>query len=183
MKNLNTKKTDLGNKKILAKNLQRLMKARGVDRNKLCADLGYSYTTLTEWVKGNAYPRIDKIEALANYFNVPKSHLIESQDVINSLNAKKAKMAIDALTQIATGHEAMGGDQLLTIKFAAELLSKTLIRYLKSDNSEDLIKLAAILRFADKNKLDNLKEFIINQYYDETIDSKFKKRAKHKLKS
>ena len=58
-----------------------------------------------------------------------------------------------------------------------------MIRYLKSDNSEDLIKLAAILRFADKNKLDNLKEFIINQYYDETIDSKFKKRAKHKLKS
>lgn len=69
MKNLNTKKTDLGNKKVLAKNLQRLMNARGVDRNKLCADLGYSYTTLTEWVKGNAYPRIDKIEALANVGN------------------------------------------------------------------------------------------------------------------
>ena len=65
--------SDLGNKAIMAENIQRLMDSRGIDRNKICADLGLKYTTFTDWVKGNTYPRIDKIELLANYFGVPKS--------------------------------------------------------------------------------------------------------------
>ena len=54
--------SDLGNKAIMAENIQRLMDSRGIDRNKICADLGFKYTTFTDWVKGNTYPRIDKIE-------------------------------------------------------------------------------------------------------------------------
>lgn len=69
--------SDLGNKAIMAENIQRLMDSRGIDRNKICADLGLKYTTFTDWVKGNTYPRIDKIELLANYFGVPKSELVE----------------------------------------------------------------------------------------------------------
>ena len=69
---------DLGNKAIMAENIQRLMDSRGIDRNKICADLGLKYTTFTDWVKGNTYPRIDKIELLANYFGVPKSELVEN---------------------------------------------------------------------------------------------------------
>lgn len=69
--------SDLGNKAIMAENIQRLMDSRGIDRNKICADLGIKYTTFTDWVKGNTYPRIDKIELLANYFGVPKSELVE----------------------------------------------------------------------------------------------------------
>lgn len=69
--------SSLGNKAIMAENIQRLMNSRGIDRNKICADLGLKYTTFTDWVKGNTYPRIDKIELLANYFGVPKSELVE----------------------------------------------------------------------------------------------------------
>lgn len=75
--------SDLGNKEIMAQNLQRLMDRRGIDRNKLCADLGFKYTTLTDWLKGNTYPRIDKIEMMANYFGVEKSDLIEDKSDIN----------------------------------------------------------------------------------------------------
>ena len=69
--------SSLCNKAIMAENIQRLMDSRGIDRNKICADLGLKYTTFTDWVKGNTYPRIDKIELLANYFGVPKSELVE----------------------------------------------------------------------------------------------------------
>lgn len=69
--------SDLGNKAIMAENIQRLMDSRGIDRNKICADLGFKYTTFTDWVKGNTYPRIDKIELMANYFGVAKSELVE----------------------------------------------------------------------------------------------------------
>ena len=67
----------LGNKAIMAENIQRLMDSKGIDRNKICADLGFKYTTFTDWVKGNTYPRIDKIEMMANYFGVNKSDLVE----------------------------------------------------------------------------------------------------------
>lgn len=67
----------LGNKAIMAENIQRLMDSKGVDRNQICADLGFKYTTFTDWVKGNTYPRIDKIEMMAQYFGVNKSDLVE----------------------------------------------------------------------------------------------------------
>lgn len=67
----------LGNKEIMAKNIAKYMEKAGVDRNKLSADLGISYTTITDWIKGKTYPRIDKIELLANYFGVSKSDLVE----------------------------------------------------------------------------------------------------------
>jgi transcriptional regulator with XRE-family HTH domain len=75
--------SNLGNKEIMAQNLQRLMDSRGIDRNRLCADLGFKYTTLTDWLKGNTYPRIDKIEMMANYFGIEKSDLIEDKSDIN----------------------------------------------------------------------------------------------------
>ena len=71
----------LGNKEIMAKNIQRLMDLYGKDRSEVCKDLGISYTTFTDWVKGKTYPRIDKIEILANYFHVSKADLVEEPDV------------------------------------------------------------------------------------------------------
>lgn len=71
--------SDLGNKEIMAENIQKLMKSRGVDRRKLSEDLNISYTTVSDWVNGKTYPRIDKIEIMADYFNVTKSQLVESE--------------------------------------------------------------------------------------------------------
>ncbi len=67
----------LGNKEIMAENLNYYMKKNNVSRNKLSDDLNISYTTIRDWVKAKTYPRIDKIEILANYFNIDKSDLVE----------------------------------------------------------------------------------------------------------
>ncbi len=69
--------SDLGNKAIMAKNIQRLMDKAGKTRLQVCDDLGFKYTTFTDWVNGNRYPRIDKIEMLARYFGVSKAELVE----------------------------------------------------------------------------------------------------------
>lgn len=71
---------NLGNKEIMARNIQRLMDLYDKDRTEVCKDLGISYTTFTDWVKGKTYPRIDKIELLANYFHVSKADLVEEYD-------------------------------------------------------------------------------------------------------
>lgn len=67
----------LGNKEIMAKNIRRYMDAQRKSRNDVCEALGFAYSTFTDWINGNKYPRIDKIEMLANYFGVSKSDLVE----------------------------------------------------------------------------------------------------------
>lgn len=67
------------NKKIMAKNIQRYMDQRGISRQQLCDALDIKYTTLRDWLKGITYPRIGKVEAMANYFGCEKSDLIEDK--------------------------------------------------------------------------------------------------------
>ena len=74
----------IGNKKVFSENLNALMKSHGKDRKQVCEDLDLKYTTFTEWCNGKKYPRIDKIEMLANYFGVLKSDLIEDKADIPS---------------------------------------------------------------------------------------------------
>lgn len=76
----------LGNKEIFSKNLRALMERFGKDRNQMCADLNFKYTTFADWYNGNKYPRIDKIEQIANYFGVLKSDLIEDKGEFFSID-------------------------------------------------------------------------------------------------
>ncbi|MBF0776001.1 phage repressor protein [Streptococcus azizii] len=69
----------LESKEIFSQNLAYFMNKKGVDRNQLCTDLDLKYTTVRDWLKGITYPRIGKIELLANYFGINKSDLIESK--------------------------------------------------------------------------------------------------------
>jgi len=71
--------SDLGNKVVFAKNLNYYLNISGKERKQVCEDLNIKYSTFSEWVNANKYPRIDKIEALANYFGIMKSDLIEDR--------------------------------------------------------------------------------------------------------
>lgn len=67
------------NKSIFAKNLRLQMALNNKSRRDVCGDLGFNYYTFTDWVKGKKYPRMDKVEKLANYFGIQKSDLIEEK--------------------------------------------------------------------------------------------------------
>ena len=71
--------SDLGNKEIFAKNLQYYMSLNKKSRNDVCRDLEIPYSTFTDLYNANIYPRIDKIQLLANYFGIQKSDLVESK--------------------------------------------------------------------------------------------------------
>lgn len=55
----------------------------------MCDALGVKYTTFTDWVKGNSYPRIDKIELMANYFGISKADLVEDHTKYENTLSKK----------------------------------------------------------------------------------------------
>ncbi|NQJ67680.1 helix-turn-helix transcriptional regulator [Streptococcus suis] len=74
----------LGNKEVMSNNLKYYMDKKGIDRNQLCSDLDLKYMTVSDWINAKTYPRIDKIESLANYFGINKSDLIEEKSTIPS---------------------------------------------------------------------------------------------------
>ena len=72
--------SDLGNLMVMAENIQYYLDKKGINSVKLAEDLGINYTTIRNWIQGRSYPRIDKIEMMANYFGIEKSDLVERRD-------------------------------------------------------------------------------------------------------
>lgn len=67
----------LGNKEIMARNIKRYMQKMGISRKDFCERLGFAYSTVTDWLNAEKYPRIDKIEMMANFFGISKADLVE----------------------------------------------------------------------------------------------------------
>jgi transcriptional regulator with XRE-family HTH domain len=67
----------MDNKNVFAYNLKRQMELNGKSRTDIAQALNISYFTVSDWVNGKKYPRMDKVEMLASYFGILKSDLIE----------------------------------------------------------------------------------------------------------
>ena len=80
---------NLGNKESMAQNIKRYMRKKNISRRELCDALGFNYNTLADWLHARKYPRIDKIEMMANYFGISKADLVEqySEDSANRIGA------------------------------------------------------------------------------------------------
>ena len=70
----------LGNKKIMGENIQYYMDKMGIDRKDFAKAIDVPYSSLTDWINGKTYPRIDKIERMANYFGISKADLVEERN-------------------------------------------------------------------------------------------------------
>ena len=75
--------TSIGNKSVMAKNLTYYVNRSGKTQKELSEIVGVATSTFNDWMKGKKYPRIDKIEILANYFGILKSDLIEDTEQKN----------------------------------------------------------------------------------------------------
>lgn len=88
----------VANKDVLSKNLKKYIAKSGKDRSEVSKDLGLSYSTLTDWINGKKYPRINNIEKLAEYFNVSKSDLIEDFEEIKKDNDRLSTIIVKLRT-------------------------------------------------------------------------------------
>lgn len=87
--------SSIGNKEILAQNIRRYMDIAGIKAKDICDALSIPMPTFSDWINAKTYPRIDKIEMMANYFGSSKADLVEKNDdpdeeyTILARNAKK----------------------------------------------------------------------------------------------
>lgn len=94
---------DLGNKEIFAKNLKYYLNYYQTDRNTICNALDIPASTFSDWLNAKKYPRIDKLELLANYFNIKKSDLIE--DKYKNQNFDELDVLFDKNKNILTDYD------------------------------------------------------------------------------
>lgn len=97
--------SNIGNKETLSKNLKYYIERSGKERKELAEIWGFPYSTVTEWVNGRKYPRIDRIEIMADYFGILKSDLIEEKTKEREGVQKKAGAITDAVLRMKTDKE------------------------------------------------------------------------------
>lgn len=71
--------TDKEQKRIVANNINNLLSERQLSQKEVADAIGVSAQTFNTWCKGIAIPRMGKIQALADYFSVPKSQIIDKR--------------------------------------------------------------------------------------------------------
>lgn len=59
-----------------SKNLKEIMNKHCKSQGDLVRDLNFRQATVSDWLNGKKYPRMDKIEKLANYFNISINDLL-----------------------------------------------------------------------------------------------------------
>lgn len=66
-------------REIFSRNLRKYMELNDKKQNDIIRDLGINKSTISSWVNGTKLPRMDKVDALAKYFGVKRSDLIEDK--------------------------------------------------------------------------------------------------------
>ena len=90
----------MDNKSIFAENLKKYMEQNNKSRRDSSEALGISYYTVSDWVNGKKYPRMDKVEMLASYFGILKSDLIEEK--VTPEMQKNSDTMVDITVRIAS---------------------------------------------------------------------------------
>jgi len=93
------KANNLGNKETMAKNIRYYMRLNNINQTEICSTLGFKMPTFSDWVNAKTYPRIDKIELMANYFGIEKADLVEKRSTRN----KRIGAKIPVLGRVAAG--------------------------------------------------------------------------------
>ena len=94
--------SNIGNKETMSKNLRYYIEKSGKDRKTLAEIWGFPYSTVTEWINGRKYPRIDRIEVMADYFGILKSDLIEERTDEHREMQKKNDTLTDIVLRLRT---------------------------------------------------------------------------------
>lgn len=133
-------------KEVFAENLKKYMDAKGITQKELAEIVGVSATSVNEWIKAKKYPRIDKIEIMANYFHILKSDLIEDKKDQRA-DREKMQKKNDTITDI-----------VLRMRTDSDFLY--IVESLHSRNDSEIMELMKTLLSLDDEKIHSFKQML-----------------------
>lgn len=122
--------TYIGNKKVFADNLTYYIEKKGVMQKDVAKAIKIANSSVTDWIKGRSYPRMDKLQMLAEYFGVEILDLIEPRNINPEKNINQ--QAIEVAQDLLDNPESL--NLYLTIKELTpenRALAQTLLENLK----------------------------------------------------
>ena len=93
-------KTDLGNKEIFRRNLKRHLEISGKKKIEVARAIGVSSGNFSDWLNGRVYPRMDKIQALAEYFDIQMADLVDDVNIAKETVSDKDQEVLDLFHKV-----------------------------------------------------------------------------------
>ena len=90
------------------------MELNDKSRKDVSSALDVSYYTVTDWVNGKKYPRMDKVEKMANYFGILKSDLIEEKSEQEEKITQKNNALVGIISRLRTDDEFLNIVKMLS---------------------------------------------------------------------
>ncbi len=116
--------TDEEQKKIFSRNLNFYISNSGKQQKEIAADLGISPTTFNTWCVGKIMPRMGKVQAIADYFNIGKSDLIDDKSNLIGKKVKKG-IVINVLGRVAAGIPIEAIEDIIDTEEITEDMART----------------------------------------------------------
>lgn len=92
--------SNLGNKIVFSENLQYYLIKSGDKQKDIASIAKVSQGTVSDWLKKRSYPRMDKIQLLAEHWGIEMSDLVEKHSLDNKYYLQKeAKKMTEELTR------------------------------------------------------------------------------------
>lgn len=113
---------------IFARNLNKYMEICNKKQADIINDLGINKSAISTWINGTRMPRMDKVQALADYFGVNKSDLLEEKDS-NGLSSSDHKDIAKSLDEMMSQLESETDSPLM---YNGQELSETSKALLKN---------------------------------------------------
>jgi transcriptional regulator with XRE-family HTH domain len=97
---INQEDSNLGNKEVFAENFNYYLKRSGDRKIDVAHALGVSQSTISDWTKLRTYPRMDKVQMLAEHWNIEMSDLVEKHTFDNKNYAHKEaqKLSVELIS-------------------------------------------------------------------------------------
>ena len=115
----------------IGENIKRLRHGRDLTQEEVASHLGISFQSISKWERGDGYPDITTLPAIANYFNVSIDELIGMSDIakkekfneINSLWAENNKTGLHSenVTLMKQALKVFPNDSLLLVQLSTSL--------------------------------------------------------------
>ena len=116
--------SNIGNKETMAKNILYYLEKTGESQKELSEIVGVAASTFNDWVKAKKYPRIDKIEIMANHWGILKSDLIEEKTEEHREMQEKNDILVNVIVRLRTDSEFLSVvEKLNTITDTEQLQS------------------------------------------------------------
>lgn len=110
-------------KKIFSKNLRYYMELNRKEQIDIINDLGFNKSSVSTWCNGTRLPRMDKVDALAKYFGINRSDLIEERKNNTSISSFIQCQTKDEETLVLSYRELNNINKKKCMVYSKNLLS------------------------------------------------------------